>query len=162
MVVGILSDSHGDARIVSSALRILADAGAEVFFHCGDIGGEAVFDELIGRRCWFVWGNMDRQTDGLRAYAQTVGLQEADPEKGIDLGGKTIGLWHGSERGFRGAVRSGRFDYVFFGHTHAQSDVRKGKTRAINPGALHRARVKTVATLDLETDEVRFHVVDGG
>jgi hypothetical protein len=34
-----------------------------------------------------------------------------------------------------------------------------GKMRLINPGALHRAAEKTVATLDTERDLLKFHVV---
>ena len=35
-------------------------------------------------------------------------------------------------------------------------DERFGKTRIINPGALHRASEKTVALLDLATDQLEF------
>jgi putative phosphoesterase len=160
MIVGILSDSHGDARMVSSAVEVLAGAGAEAFFHCGDIGGEAVLDQLVGRRCWFVWGNLDYPTDELRAYAEAVGLKAVTNGSAVELAGKKIGLWHGHEQGFRKAIRSGALDYIFHGHTHAQSDVREGSTRVINPGALYRARIKTAAALDLLADELRFHVVE--
>jgi putative phosphoesterase len=134
MMVGILSDSHGDDRMVSLAVEILAAAGAEAFFHCGDIGDESVLDQLVGRRCWFVWGNMDDPTDSVRTYARTVGLHAVDNERPIELAGKRIGLWHGHERGFRKAIRIGGLDYVFYGHAHARCDVREGKTRVINPG----------------------------
>jgi hypothetical protein len=40
-----------------------------------------------------------------------------------------------------------------------RADERVGTVRVINPGALHRAREKTVATLDTGTGEVRFLVV---
>jgi predicted phosphodiesterase len=45
------------------------------------------------------------------------------------------------------------------GHTHVRADERVGTVRVINPGALHRAAQKTVATLDTETGEVKFLVV---
>ena len=53
------------------------------------------------------------------------------------------------------------------GHTHVRRDERigvgGGKTvRVINPGALQRAREKSVAVLDTERDEVRFVAVPGG
>jgi putative phosphoesterase len=47
-------------------------------------------------------------------------------------------------------------DYVFHGHTHRRDDYREAGMRIINPGALHRAAVKTVALLDLSTDDLRF------
>jgi predicted phosphodiesterase len=46
------------------------------------------------------------------------------------------------------------------GHTHVARDERLGPLRVINPGALQRAAVHTVATLDLRTDQVGFWRVD--
>jgi uncharacterized protein len=160
MIVGILSDSHGNEGIVSQALRMLVDAGAEAFFHCGDVGGLGVLGQLVGRRTWLVWGNTDVPSNGLHAYLETVGIQRMDAEKGIELDGMRIGMWHGHEPGFRPAVDSGAFDYIFCGHTHAAGELRRGRTRIINPGALHRAPIKTVATLDLSSDNLCFHIVN--
>lgn len=159
MVVGILSDSHDRQETLTEAMRVLARAGAESFFHCGDVGGQHVFEELVGRPCWFVWGNTDFPTDGLLAFVEGTGLRLMDSRTGIELAGKRITVWHGHEPGFLPSVRSGTFDYVFYGHTHAKDDRREGNTRLINPGALHRTRVKTVATLDLATDVLTYHEV---
>ena len=45
-------------------------------------------------------------------------------------------------------------------YPHLRRDERVGRTRIINPGALHRAKQYTVATLDLSCDKLEFHVVD--
>ena len=47
-------------------------------------------------------------------------------------------------------------DYVLLGHSHVAGEQRVGRVRLVNPGALHRARVKTVALLDLATDALRW------
>jgi predicted phosphodiesterase len=52
-----------------------------------------------------------------------------------------------------------RDDYLLLGHSHVKSDHRQGRIRVINPGALHRASPKTVATLDTSSDELKFIVV---
>ena len=49
----------------------------------------------------------------------------------------------------------GAFDFLFYGHTHVAEEHRTGPTRVINPGALHRARVKSVLVLDLPSGEAR-------
>jgi len=41
-----------------------------------------------------------------------------------------------------------------------REDTRFGQTRLINPGALSRAAVKTVAILDVTLDELTFFQVD--
>ena len=49
--------------------------------------------------------------------------------------------------------------YLCHGHTHTALDARRGKTRVINPGALHRAAEYTVALLDTDTDTLTFYPV---
>lgn len=56
-------------------------------------------------------------------------------------------------------ISSQEHDYLCQGHTHAKEDTRVGRTRLINPGALHRANPKTVALLDSVADTVEFLVV---
>jgi hypothetical protein len=53
------------------------------------------------------------------------------------------------------AIVSGRYDYIFTGHTHIPSDKKLGTTRVINPGALYQANPHTIAVLDLETGKLK-------
>lgn len=158
MLVGILSDSHGDHKIVARAMSLFDAAGVAHVIHCGDVGGVSVFDELVGRPLTFVWGNTDYPPPSLYAYAESVGiaLPSAEPTR-IDLDGKRFAVFHGHESGFHVAVDTLDVDYILHGHTHCQRDDRCGSTRVINPGALHRARRKTVATLDTNRDVLTFH-----
>ena len=136
--------------------------GVAYVIHCGDVGGVEVFDELVGRPCTFVWGNMDFPNDGLLVYLQTVGLQApADVPAHLRLDGKGFAVFHGHERGFRAALDTLDVDYILHGHTHVTRDESRNGIRIINPGALHRAQVKTVATLDTDTDQLLFHQVGG-
>ena len=68
------------------------------------------------------------------------------------LEGKKIAFLHGDDqRLLHDVEHSGHFDYLFYGHTHQAAERRTGPTRVINPGALHRARPKTMVLLDLAT-----------
>jgi predicted phosphodiesterase len=51
-------------------------------------------------------------------------------------------------------------DYIIHGHTHRAAHVRIDHVRLINPGALERARPRTVATLDVANDALDFWRVD--
>ena len=44
------------------------------------------------------------------------------------------------------------YTYLFTGHTHQADDRRQGRTRLINPGAVHRSATPSLAVLDLATD----------
>ena len=59
VILGILSDTHGFHQRTAHAIALLEQLGASAFVHCGDIGGEAVLDELAGRKAWVVPGNVD-------------------------------------------------------------------------------------------------------
>ena len=160
MLIGICSDSHNRPRAMRRAVEVFDRAGVERIVHCGDVGGQAVFDELVGRQVRFVWGNTDRPGGALRAYLEAVGitLPESVP---LILGwaGRRIAVFHGHERGFANAPAALAVDYIFHGHSHARRDERVGPVRVINPGALHRVRIGTVATLNLATDELTYHQV---
>lgn len=174
MILGILSDTHGQAARCARAVTLLKQLRAEAFIHCGDVGGEAVFDALAGLRCWFVWGNTDLPTRILEAYAESLGLSppRATPVR-VELAGRAICVYHGHESGFSrvcSLAAEGEGEalarhlagatHVLYGHTHEAAITRIGPVRLINPGALHRARPHTVATLDLETDLLEHWIVD--
>lgn len=157
MRLGILSDSHDQVERTQSAVVLLLQSGADRLIHCGDVGGIETFDALVGHPTHFVWGNTDVPTQGLIAYLETV---ELSPPKitplELNLDNKRIWVFHGHEPGFHTAIKSGGADYILHGHSHVARDERFGKTRVINPGALHRARQHTVAILDLADDSVTF------
>lgn len=160
MLVGILSDSHGRHLAVRQAMTLFDKLGISQVIHCGDVGSTEVFDEMIGRSCAFVWGNMDFPHDGLLSYARSLGLPipEEVPVR-LELDGKRFAVLHGHEPGFNVALQRLDVDYILHGHTHIARDEMLHGKRIINPGALHRAARKTVATLDTQTDQLTFHEI---
>lgn len=161
MVLGVLSDSHGDAAATARAVAVLESRGAEALIHCGDVGSLGVLDQLAGRPAWFVFGNCDTPDASWRDYVRTLGLAWPEAPVRLELDGRRIAVVHGHERVFRALLSDPDLDYLFYGHTHVYRDQRSGRLRAINPGALHRARTRTVARLDLATDELTFLTLDG-
>ncbi|MDM8008569.1 MAG: metallophosphoesterase family protein [Phycisphaerae bacterium] len=156
MRLGILSDPHGNAAMVRRSLALLDARGADAFIVCGDIGGLHVLEEFVGRRCWFVWGNTDSPEPTWRAQVESMGLPWPDGPLDLRIESKRIGVFHGNEKRFAEAYKQAGFDYLLFGHTHRPHDSRAGDMRIVNPGALQRVRVPTVALLDLKTDDLEF------
>lgn len=165
MLIGILSDSHGRHLMVRRAMELFATLGVEHIVHCGDICGDHVFDELVGRSVTFVWGNMDDVDAGLLAYLSVLDLKapSAVPTR-LTLDHKRLAVFHGHEREFARAERTGfaslGVDYVLHGHTHIARDERVNGVRVINPGALSRAATHTVAVLDTCSDKLTLHEID--
>lgn len=160
MILGILSDSHGDVAPVRRALELFDKLGVESIIHCGDVGGEDVFAQFTGRKFWFVWGNTDLLTSGLQAYLKTAGMDAPiHVPLRLELDGRRFAVFHGHEAPFSRAHLQPDADIILHGHTHVQRDEMIGRCRMINPGALHRARVKTVATLDIPRNLLEFHAI---
>jgi putative phosphoesterase len=157
VIVGILSDTHDRVDAARAGIKLLREHGAEYLIHCGDVGSEQILDLLAGLPAAFVFGNTDWDVGGLQRYARDLNLTCLGPGGNLELGGKLFHIEHGDDpRTMRRALDGQTFDYLLHGHTHLQRDERVGKTRVINPGALHRAREKTVAVLDTEKDSLTF------
>ncbi len=161
MQIGILSDSHDDPFPVRKALALFDSLGVTHLIHCGDVGGQGVFDEFVGRALTFVWGNTDVYDGSTLAYLETVGLRTpTEVPTTVTLDDKRFAVFHGHENGFDAAPHRLKVDYICHGHSHLRRDEHVNGIRIINPGALHRARVLTVATLDTTTDELTFHTIE--
>ena len=164
MLIGILSDSHGRAGAAKAAVELLRGRGAEFLIHCGDVGSNEVLDALAGVPAGFVFGNTDYgwERQALQRYADLLGVRYLGPVGELELAGKQFAVMHGDDGGaYRRVLAEQRHDYLLHGHTHVRRDERVGRIHVINPGALHRAREKTVALLDTAADAVAFLVVAG-
>jgi len=158
--IGLISDTHNHLREARRALDLLVARGAGHLVHCGDAGEDVV--DLVsavcrthGIRAHVAFGNCDREHLADAPFRTSpAGLERAEAPDFV-LAGKRCLVLHGDRAEIlRQALESGRFDFVFTGHTHAPADRRTGTTRLLNPGSAARPRVgpPTVALLDLETD----------
>ncbi len=160
MIIGILSDTHDHADAMAAGLKILADNGARFYIHCGDVGSQRCIDLLAGLQSAFVFGNCDFDRVKLAQYAQSIDVPCYGNFADLTLDDQRIAVIHGDDYRLKQRLLAAQeHDYLFQGHTHIRADEKIGKMRAINPGALHRANLKTVATLDLATDQLQFHAV---
>ena len=162
MILGILSDTHNHIDATRRALAALADAGAELLVHCGDIGDDAL--DLLSAEClargiraWAALGNCDSWSDAAWRPAP-AGVTPARTVW-FDADGKSCAAMHGDDPwGLYRLASSGRLDYLFTGHTHRPSLETVGRTVLLNPGSAARPRndIPTVAILDTATGDYRW------
>ena len=143
-VVGLISDTHGMVRAsVHEAL-----AGVELILHAGDVGGDAILDELeIIAPVLAVYGNTDAPIDPRLAAS-------IDRE----IGGVRVHVSHGHELGSPTPAKLlERYsaDVIVYGHTHQQLVVRAAGRLVVNPGAAGARRFK------LEPSVARLTIADG-
>lgn len=152
--IGILSDSHGQTRITRDAVHMLIARGCSLLIHLGDLCSDSVVDELVGHNARIVLGNCDDEAIG--RYAGHLGIINDHPAGRIDVNRRIVAYTHGHiERAMQQALADG-VDYLLHGHTHEPRDERIGRTRIINPGALHRAARYTAAILEPAQDQVEW------
>ena len=156
MTVGVLSDSHGHAETTARAVEALVSHGAEMLVHLGDIGSDEVIDELVGHRARIVFGNCDWNIEAMTSYAELVGVVVDHPMGLLEIDGCRIAFTHGHVASLMRSALDDGVDYLLHGHTHTVQDERVGRTRVINPGALHRASRYTCALLDPSGKSVRW------
>ena len=164
MKIGLLSDTHNHLPETRRALDLLVAHGARHLVHCGD-AGEDVIDLLSavcqthGIRAHVAMGNCDRMHgEDVRFAPQPAGIARWEMLE-FTLSGKRCAVLHGDDdKQLAQAVTSGKFDYVFTGHTHRSASKQAGSTRVLNPGSLARSRggPPTVAVLDLAIDKVAW------
>lgn len=160
MKIGIVSDSHGKAKLLARAMAACAERRVEAVVHCGDVGSvECV--ELLGAgsvTVAAVVGNMDkRHLAALARAAKKAGIELSTEMVDLPVGdGRRLAVTHGHDEALLGElIAGGQFAYVCHGHTHRARDERLGRVRVINPGALHDPKHPggpTACVLDTETD----------
>lgn len=155
MRLGLLSDSHGRVEPTRRAVQLLVQHGAELLIHLGDVGSRGVIDELVGHPVRVVFGNCD-DADDLGEYARCMDLNVDHPMGRLTIDGRRVAFTHGHLTGSMMEALGEHVDYLLHGHTHELCDQRRGVTRVINPGALHRAARYTAAVLDPGADSLEI------
>jgi len=162
MKIGILSDVHGHETRLLAALELLTLHGAQAVVVCGDLGSSVVLRVLAesGLPAHAVAGNMDRPLVDLDRLAAEAGVRFDWQSLDVDLPrARRLSVTHGHTHLLADLIDSQAYAYVCHGHTHRLADHRVGRTRVINPGALHHPRqppYPTVALLDTAYDKLEI------
>jgi len=159
MKIGIVSDTHDDARSLEAALEALRAKDVTKVLHCGDVCGPGLIQALAGFDVWIAQGNMDRHPGLAQVTEETLGRGRLAWLHRLTLDGYAVAMIHGDNEEVLGnMITSGQYAYVLCGHTHRRRDQTIGRTRVINPGALGGVRWqrRSFCILDLATGETHF------
>lgn len=156
-VIGIVSDTHEDVRMIRKAVRIFKERLPAFVVHCGDIISPPVLEHFAGVPLRLVYGNNDGERSGLKKKCAELGFVDIDDTVTFTHAGRSFFVNHGTRLStIEEAADSQLYDYVLHGHTHEQRNELRGKTRIINPGALFSADSFSIAFLEPETGAVEF------
>jgi len=171
MKLAIISDTHDNVPNLEKALKWMKENQIEQLIHCGDLCAPSILKTILAPKfsgpIHMVFGNVEdrnltlklaEEYDHITHYGD-VGEVElpASPAGG---GGKKIAFVHFPEKG-KELAESGKYDIVFYGHTHKPWEETVGQTRLVNPGTLAGLFNKaTFAVYDTETDELELKILE--
>lgn len=150
-VIGLISDTHGLVRPDVHAVL----AGVELILHAGDVGGDAILDELeLIAPVQAVYGNTDEP-----------GQPRLTTAIDTEIGGLRIHVSHGHEVGSPTPAKllaKYDADVIVYGHTHKQLVAQEGERLIVNPGAAGPRRFEllpTVARLTIAAGKARVELI---
>ena len=154
MLIGIVSDTHGQVDLIRQVVRIFESLQVELVIHCGDIGPPAMVRFFEPWPTHFVLGNCDDRL-AIPAAVESADQTCHDRFGSLELEGKRIAFLHGDDRVLlRKTVHDGRWDLVCCGHAHLAETSVSGRTLVLNPGALSGSDHPSVAVVRLPSLEM--------
>jgi putative phosphoesterase len=132
--IGVLSDTHGlsgrRAEVLEHIRSFLDRAQIDLILHAGDVGDQAILDELA----------RVAPVAAVRGNADPPDLIETLPDQvRIDVGARTVLLLHGHRQktaltAAKAAASQG-VDLIVFGHSHKPWISSEGESILFNPGS---------------------------
>jgi putative phosphoesterase len=161
MLIGVVSDTHGQLVLGRAAVRMLENLKVERVLHCGDIGSAEIVYLFAAWPTHFVYGNVDYDRAKLRAAIKQAGQTCHDGFGVVEYEGRKIALLHGDDtRKLDETILCGQYDLVCHGHTHVAAKRNVGKTLVLNPGAVFRANPHSIAVVELPAVEATIVPID--
>ncbi|MDO8529920.1 MAG: metallophosphoesterase family protein [bacterium] len=151
MKVAIISDTHDNITNFNKIIGFLNKEKIMVLLHCGDICNEETIQEA------------EKNFNGEIEFARGNGdyhLEKVPDTLELDLDNKKVAVVHYPDLAKK-LAESGKYDLVFYGHTHRPWEETIGKCRLVNPGELAGQRYKPCfAIYDTQTDKLELKILE--
>lgn len=164
MKIAIVSDSHGNVANFKKIAQWLNKENIKLILHCGDIGSPESLKESLedfSGEFFGVFGNMDRDYKILiEEYNKIPRVKIKEKILETEINGKKIAITHFPEEA-KNLAESGKYDLVFYGHTHKPWEEKINNCRLINPGESAGQFYKpTFAIYDTEKDFLELKILE--
>ena len=160
MKIAVVSDTHDNIANFKKAIDWIKKEKIQLILHCGDISTQETIDEV--RKYFvgdikFVKGNADFNLD----LPEKMEIEIEDPPTPeATARRRKIAFAHFPDIAKK-LAQSGKFDLVFYGHTHRPWDENIGNTYMINPGELAGQFYKpTFAVYDNATEKLELKILE--
>jgi hypothetical protein len=168
-VIAIISDSHDNLATAKKAFSWLNRKKIKTMIHCGDVSSPAMLKEISKQfkgKIHLILGNIGPV--GVNANEDPFGIETSGIKNAkfygqtgeLKIGGKKLAFAHEPAKAKELAL-TGKYDLVFYGHTHQPWEEKVGQCRLVNPGTLAGMFSKaTFAIYDTEADKLDLKLVE--
>lgn len=165
MKIGLLSDTHNNLSNLVAALETFHERGIQTVVHCGDLTDFDLVSHFDGFQLIYLTGNMDHASGTIQRRVMKLNAENfAGPVFRGQLDGVPVAATHSHIEGkVMELVQSGRYAWIFHGHTHQRRDEMIRGVRIVNPGALGGLKrgPRTFCVVDLDEPNVEFITLQG-
>jgi putative phosphoesterase len=137
MQIAIISDVHNNEINLEKVLRHCEEQKITTLICCGDLASQETLDLLndnFSGKVYFAFGNMDndhlRDFEFLEKYRNTFIFKNFGE---VEIEKRKIAFVHFPDIA-RKLSESGKYDFVFYGHTHKPWTEKIGNCTMLNPG----------------------------
>ena len=136
MQIGIVSDTHNNLKNINKIISLFNKEILSMVIHTGDISNARSFEEFskLNARLIGVYGNNDRDEEGLDEIATRYDFKFQEPPKLLKLFNKNIAIFHEPDLIDDFLVDNQNIDIVLHGHTHRYRSEIKNEILFFNPG----------------------------
>jgi len=164
MKIAIISDTHGNVANFKKVVNWLNKENIQTILHCGDIGDPISLRESLEDfkgKFLGVFGNMDKSFKILVGeYNEIKNVEIKEETFETEIEGKKIAFNHFPDAAKK-LAQSGKYDVVFYGHTHRPWDEKVLECHMINPGELAGQFYKaTFAIYDTATGDLELKILE--
>lgn len=164
MKIAIISDTHDNVPNLEKALKWMKENNIEQLIHCGDLCAPGILVNVLGPGftgpIHMVFGNVEDRDLLPGKAAEFKNVRHYGDQGEMEIGGKKIGFVHFPEEAKQMAA-TGKYDLVFYGHTHRPWEETVNRARLVNPGTLAGLFNKaTFAVYDTATDKLELKILE--
>lgn len=166
-LIAIISDSHDNLATAKKAISWINRKKIKIMIHCGDVSSPAMLKEMSKQfegKIHLILGNIGpigSDKDPFRIKKFGIKNVKFYGETGeLKIGNKKLAFVHEPTEAKTLAL-TGKYDLVFYGHTHQPWEEKTRRCRLVNPGTLAGMFSKaTFAIYETETNKLELKLVE--
>ncbi len=164
MKIAIISDTHDNIPNLEKSLEWMNKNKIEQIIHCGDLCAPGTLKNILAPKFQgkinMVFGNVEDRELTQKLAKDFKNVKHYGDQGEMEIDDKQVVFIHYPEQAKK-LAESGKYNYVFYGHTHKPWEEMVGKTKLLNPGTLAGMFYKaTFAVWDTESGEVELKLLE--